>query len=441
MVPGERGEINADEEGSSEEEDDDKTSEEARKVYKRRHCDRPPTERDRVDHARTHLPYRTWCPACVAGRGRASPHPRSPQDETVGEMVAYDYCFLRNGPNEACAPTLVAKDRRTKLLMSHVVPCKGADQEWVAAQTLRDLERLGHYGDIVLRSDGEPALVDLMKEIEKGRGNRRTVIEHSAPGDSQGNGFIERGVRSVEEMARVLKLDLEHRLTTRLEVTCPVFAWLVEHAVDLHNKFLVGSDGKTAYERLKGKKYHGEVLPCASPVMLRVSEKVLGGVMAERWYEGVWLGKRFHTEEHLVARATDGVVVRTRSVQSLPNAISMDLLNKIVGAPWAPAGVMKGNQEVVCPARLRPEDPVEIYEPFVPRNMKITKAIINKFGYSRRCPRCRALTQGEANSKSEAILSSKHALKLQRSAKHVISQERLNDLHRQLDTTVVPRWQ
>ena len=94
--------------------------------------------------------------------------------------------------------------------------------------------------------------------------------------------------------------------------------------------------------------------------------------MAERWYEGVWLGKPFHTEEHLVARATDGVVVRTRSVQSLPNAISMDFLNKIVGAPWAPTGVMKGNQEVVCPARLRPEDPVEIYEPFVPRNMKIT---------------------------------------------------------------------
>ena len=265
------------------------------------------------------------------------------------------------------------------------------------AQTLRDLERLGHYGDIVLRSDGEPALVDLMKEIAKGRGNRRTVIEHSAPGDSQGNGFIERGVRSVEEMARVLKLDLEHRLTTRLEVTHPVFAWLVEHAVDLHNKFLVGSDGKTAYERLKGKKYHGEVLPFASPVMLRVSGKVLGGVVAERWYEGVWLGKRFHTEEHLVARATDGVVVRTRSVQSLPNAISMDLLNKIVGAPWAPTGVMKGNQEVVCPARLRPEDPVEIYEPFVPQNMKITKAIISKFGYSRRCPRCRALTQGEAS--------------------------------------------
>ena len=337
--------MNADEEGSSEEEVDDKTSEEAMKVHKRRRCDGPPTELERVDHARTR-PCRTWCPACVAGRGRASPHPRSPQDETVGEMVACDYCFLRNGPNVACAPTLVANDRRTKLLMSHVVPCRGADQEWVVAQTPRDLERLGHYGDVVLRSDGEPALVDLVKEIAKGRGSRRTVIVHSAPGDSQGNGFIERGVRSVEEMARVLKLDLEHRLTTRLEVTHPVFAWLVEHAVDLHNKFLVGSDGKTVYERLKGKKYRGEVLPFASPVMLRVSEKVQGGVMSERWYEGMWLGKRFHTEEHLVARATDGVVVRPRSVQSLPNAISMDLLNKIVGAPWAPTSVMKDHQQV-----------------------------------------------------------------------------------------------
>ena len=70
VVPGERGEIIADEEESWEEEDDDKTSEEARKVHKRRHCDRPPTEHERVDHARTHLPCRTWCPACVAGRGR-----------------------------------------------------------------------------------------------------------------------------------------------------------------------------------------------------------------------------------------------------------------------------------------------------------------------------------------------------------------------------------
>ena len=145
-----------------------------------------------------------------------------------------------------------------------------------------------------------------------------------------------------------------------------------------------------AHDRLMCKNYPSEVLPLASLVMLRVV------FTAERWYEGVWLGKRFYTEEHLVARATGGVVVRTRSVQSFPNTMSMDLLNKFVGAPWTPTGVMKGHEEVVCPARLRPEDLVEICEPFVPQNMKITKGIINKLGYSRRCPRCWALTQGEA---------------------------------------------
>ena len=55
--------------------------------------------------------------------------------------------------------------------------------------------------------------------------------------------------RSVEEMMRLTNLDLEHRLTTSLEGTHPVFTLL----------------GDTAYERL-------EVLAVASPVMLCVGQ-------------------------------------------------------------------------------------------------------------------------------------------------------------------------
>ena len=42
--------------------------------------------------------------------------------------------------------------------------------------------------------------------------------------------------------------------------------------------------------------------------MLEVVDKVSGGVMQERWVEGTWLGRRFTTLEHLVARKSDGVV-------------------------------------------------------------------------------------------------------------------------------------
>ena len=39
-----------------------------------------------------------------------------------------------------------------------------------------------------------------------------------------------------------------------------------------------------------------------SLVMLRVTDKHQGGLMQERWIEGIWMGSRFNTLEHLVSR-------------------------------------------------------------------------------------------------------------------------------------------
>ena len=48
--------------------------------------------------------------------------------------------------------------------------------------------------------------------------------------------------------------------------------------------------------------------------MHRASGKVSGGNMQGRWNEGVWLGRRLGTGEHIVAMA-DGKVYRTRAVK------------------------------------------------------------------------------------------------------------------------------
>ena len=61
-------------------------------------------------------------------------------------------------------------------------------------------------------------LVDFVKERAKGRG-RRTGIENSPLGDSQGHGFIERGVMSVVGDDIGLGTSLDNM----------VFAWVVEH--------------------------------------------------------------------------------------------------------------------------------------------------------------------------------------------------------------------
>ena len=82
------------------------------------------------------------------------------------------------------------------MVSAHVVPLKGAVLDWVIQQCARDLERLGHHGQVTLKSD------------EEVRGSRGTLLEHSPVADSQSNGLFERGLRSVEEMTRVLLFDL-----------------------------------------------------------------------------------------------------------------------------------------------------------------------------------------------------------------------------------------
>ena len=82
-------------------------------------------------------------------------------------------------------------------MSAHVVPLKGAVRDWV-------LERLGLCGQVTLKSDQEPAIVDVLREIANHRGSRGMLLEHLPVADSQSNEFIERGIRSVEEMTRVI---------------------------------------------------------------------------------------------------------------------------------------------------------------------------------------------------------------------------------------------
>ena len=70
-------------------------------------------------------------------------------------------------------------------------------------------------GEIILKSDQEAAIMALISEVSKLRAERggigRTIEEASPVGSSSSNGIVERGIRSVEEQARVLVSALEQR--------------------------------------------------------------------------------------------------------------------------------------------------------------------------------------------------------------------------------------
>ena len=53
---------------------------------------------------------------------------------------------------------------------------------------------------------------------------------------------------------------------------------------------------------LKHRKYSGLLLDFGTTILYETSAKVEGGIMESRWEKGVWLGKRFGIEEHIVSR-------------------------------------------------------------------------------------------------------------------------------------------
>ena len=245
-----------------------------------------PSVEERRIHNVTHIPYRNWCTHCVAARGRNFPHKR--KEEGRGDehpSVHIDYCFPRNEVGGESVPVLVARFSDSKSLAGHVVPNKGASNRWAVDQVNRDLRKLGVAGTVILRSDQEPALVDLLKEVAKVReqSGLRTIIEHSAVADSQANGTAEQAVQAVEGISRTMKLDLEEKIGAKVPVTSAAFAWLIEHSVDVTNKCHVFLDGTTSFERVKGRKHRGELHEFGAQVLHRLPGKPQGGLMEARW--------------------------------------------------------------------------------------------------------------------------------------------------------------
>ena len=69
-----------------------------------------PTAAQIAAHNITHLPYRSWCPHCVAARRPNSQHFRkSSKSDRADPLLVADYCFVRDNLDTDCVTVLVAR--------------------------------------------------------------------------------------------------------------------------------------------------------------------------------------------------------------------------------------------------------------------------------------------------------------------------------------------
>ena len=231
-----------------------------------------------------HSKYKSWCTMCVQGACNAPAHrarAELPAEGCLPELHC-DYGFFKNkkGDTENVRSVLVMKDRKSGGLCADVVPRKGVGGGFAVKQMNRNIKKFGHHSKIMIRSDGEFAIRDLLDKVCELRASE-TILETTPVGDSRANGRAERAVQTIEKQARILKLSTEDHLG-RFGVEHPSFPWLVMHAADVINKFREDAGGKTPYEKIRGRPYTGVMHEFGACILYKTAAKVLGGDMSAR---------------------------------------------------------------------------------------------------------------------------------------------------------------
>ena len=141
-----------------------------------------------------------------------------------------------------CTKTITPKG-----FFGHVCERKGASDTWVIEKIQEDIARLG-YQDVILKGDGEPALVQVLENVKHAR-EARSIIQHSPAYDPQANGAAEKAVQDYLGQVRAMKIGLEARLKCKVESHWEIMEWITKLAGELLSRGLVGKDGRTAYFR------------------------------------------------------------------------------------------------------------------------------------------------------------------------------------------------
>ena len=386
-------------------------SEEGERAQIRR-APKGPTKREREEHEATHIPYRSWCRHCVRGRATNRPHVKAPAEEDEEEKlkrvprISMDYFFMgQDGERAAEYPMIVMIDESTDNRYMRAVERKGLgdhkEMEWLILDMSAELKSWGYsggsQGELIFKSDGEPSIVAIRDSLAKYHGGRITP-EQPPPGESQANGKVEEAGKTTRSYIRVLKDMVEHRTGRKMETNAIVLQWLVRWAAMLHSRYRRGADGKTAYERQRGRKCRQEVIPFGESVHYRKLEEDKKNKLDSKWEDGVWLGHARGSNECLIG--TPAGVVRAWAIKRRPEEERWcaDNLEAVQGTPARPNPNLPGRD---IPVHIYLPDPAgEVPEPAPERAEEGTrrtylkKRDFEKHGYTDGCEGCRRLRTG-----------------------------------------------
>ena len=318
--------------------------------------------------------------------------------------VSLDYFYMSQQDEEASKnPLLVMVDEKSGEKYARLTSKKGIGTEgeltWLIKDLSEEIKTWGHMGGeggkVILKCDGEPAMKAVRDAL--GRYHGGVIIPESpAVNESQSNGTAEEAGKTVREFVRVLKDQIEYHTKEDIGSMDVVVLWMVRWAAMLVSRFLKSKDGKTPYESRRGRKCEILVVPFGEVVWYkRIREgKDRKDKLTSEWEEGIWLGHTRNTNEAIIG--TDECAVKAYSIERKPLGERWDIerIKRLRGTPQRPN---PDKQSIEVPARVNFDGPDEVeVEPAQNardtldiRRMRISPAILRKYGFTTGCEGCR----------------------------------------------------
>ena len=179
---------------------------------------------------------------------------------------------------------------------------------------------LGH-SKIVIRSDNEPALVQVFEQSVTGLKAHGVdaAREGSVPYDPQTNGAADNAVKLIKGQSRALLLGLERQIKARIPLDHPIIPWLVCHAATVRTLQVVGPDGLTAHQRARGGQGSNKLMTFGEICRYKCRAQEPGITHSTwRWSVGVWIGLDRRTGQHLLYDKSMGGLRMARTIMAMP---------------------------------------------------------------------------------------------------------------------------
>ena len=246
-----------------------------------------------------------------------------PDRERLAITWSADYALMvAEEEEEGMQPTLVMYDDDKQSFWAIGVSQKGVTEP-IVKYCVATMDQSGYQGEkLTFKTDQEPSILALKRAVSVARKGETALIE-SPIRASKSNGMMEGAVRIWQDQLRTLKHFTEARLGKRIEVDGALFSWLIPFCADVINKFRVGADGRTAFERITGHKCNHFVVGFGEVVdYILETDKAHVHKADSRVGSGIFLGYMWRSSEYLIG--TENAVFQCRIVRRRADEVAYD---------------------------------------------------------------------------------------------------------------------